>query len=115
LPLYEYECTKCRHHFDKIENVASSVTKKCPKCGAKSERVITAPAIQFKGTGWYVTDYAGKNSDGSSKEPGDGAQNKSEKADKPDKADKSDKSEKLAAKSTESKSSSDKETSKKKK
>ncbi|HKQ87108.1 MAG TPA: zinc ribbon domain-containing protein [Candidatus Acidoferrales bacterium] len=61
MPLYEYKCRKCGHRFEKIESVNSSTTKKCPKCGATSERLLAAPAIQFKGTGWYVTDYAGKS------------------------------------------------------
>jgi putative FmdB family regulatory protein len=68
VPLYEYKCVKCGHRFEKIESLSASETKKCPKCGAKAERVLNAPAIQFKGTGWYVTDYAGKNSDSLSKE-----------------------------------------------
>lgn len=68
MPLYEYKCVKCGHRFEKIESVSASERKKCPKCGAKAERVLNAPAIQFKGTGWYVTDYAGKNSDSLSKE-----------------------------------------------
>lgn len=68
VPLYEYKCVKCGHRFEKIESVSASENKKCPKCGAKAERMLNAPAIQFKGTGWYVTDYAGKNSDSSSKE-----------------------------------------------
>jgi putative FmdB family regulatory protein len=62
LPLYEYKCVKCGHRFEKIEGLGASETKKCPKCGARAERMASAPAIQFKGSGWYVTDYAGKNS-----------------------------------------------------
>jgi len=70
LPLYEYKCVKCGHRFEKIENHSASETKKCPKCGAKAGRQLSAPAIQFKGSGWYVTDYAGKNSAASSSESG---------------------------------------------
>jgi putative FmdB family regulatory protein len=78
LPLYEYKCVKCGHRFEKIENVSASVTKKCPKCGARAERMFAAPAIQFKGSGWYVTDYAGKGSgSASSDSSGDGASAKS--------------------------------------
>ena len=62
MPLYEYKCVKCGHRFEKIESISASETKKCPVCGAKAERQIAAPAIQFKGSGWYVTDYAGKGS-----------------------------------------------------
>lgn len=60
MPLYEYECTKCHKRTEKIESVAGPHLKKCPHCGGKVERMQSAPAIQFKGSGWYVTDYAGK-------------------------------------------------------
>src|SRR5271167_2823583 len=68
LPLYEYKCVKCGHLFEKIESFSASPKKKCPKCGAKAERQMGHPAIQFKGSGWYVTDYGGKkpSGDGSS-------------------------------------------------
>ena len=68
MPLYEYKCVKCGHRFEKIESVSASAKKKCPECGGRADRMLAAPAIQFKGSGWYVTDYAGKNSDGSSKD-----------------------------------------------
>jgi putative FmdB family regulatory protein len=60
LPLYEYKCVKCGHQFEKIESLSAPVTKKCPTCGHRAERMASAPAIQFKGSGWYVTDYGGK-------------------------------------------------------
>ncbi len=68
MPLYEYKCLKCGRHTEKIEPVAGPHLKKCPHCGGKVESVVTAPAIKFKGSGWYVTDYAGKSPDGGSKE-----------------------------------------------
>jgi len=74
VPLYEYKCLKCARHTEKIENVNGPHLKKCPHCGGKVESVITAPSIQFKGAGWYVTDYGGKKPGASS---GDG-----DKADK---------------------------------
>jgi putative FmdB family regulatory protein len=58
VPLYEYQCKKCRHIFEKIQQFSDSPVKKCPKCGGPVERLISAPAVQFKGSGWYVTDYA---------------------------------------------------------
>jgi putative FmdB family regulatory protein len=67
LPLYEYKCLKCDRHTDKIEPVAGPHLKKCPHCGGKVESVITAPAIKFKGSGWYVNDYAAKTPSGESK------------------------------------------------
>lgn len=57
MPLYEYECSKCHHRFEKIEKVTASEVRKCPKCGSPSPRQISRSAIQFKGSGWYVTDY----------------------------------------------------------
>jgi putative FmdB family regulatory protein len=62
LPLYEYECTQCGKHIEKIQKFSDSPLTKCEKCGGKLERLISSPAIQFKGTGWYVTDYARKSS-----------------------------------------------------
>ena len=61
MPLYEYQCAKCGRKTEKIENVSGPHLKKCPHCGGKVERLLTAPAIQFKGSGWYVTDYAGRS------------------------------------------------------
>jgi putative FmdB family regulatory protein len=76
VPLYEYKCLKCGRHTDKIEKVGGPHLKKCPHCSGKVESVITAPAIQFKGSGWYVTDYAGKSTDGGSKESKPAAEGK---------------------------------------
>ena len=69
MPLYEYECTKCHKRTEKIERVSGPHLKKCPHCGGKVEAVLSAPAIQFKGAGWYVTDYAGKKSTESESKP----------------------------------------------
>ncbi len=60
LPLYEYECEKCGEHLEKIQKFSDAPLTTCPKCGGHLERLISSPAIQFKGTGWYVTDYARK-------------------------------------------------------
>jgi putative FmdB family regulatory protein len=72
MPLYEYQCEKCGHRFEKIQKFSDKMVKKCPKCGGRVEQMISAPAVQFKGSGWYVTDYAKKStapaSDGSGKE-----------------------------------------------
>ena len=62
MPLYEYECKKCHHRFERIQKFSDPHVKKCPKCGGPIEQVISAPAVQFKGSGWYVTDYAKKSS-----------------------------------------------------
>jgi putative FmdB family regulatory protein len=71
MPLYEYQCKKCGHRFEKIQKFSDKPIKKCPKCGGAVEQTISAPAVQFKGSGWYVTDYARKShtaSDSGSKE-----------------------------------------------
>mgnify|MGYP001796285461 CR=1 FL=1 len=65
MPLYEYECKKCHHRFERIQKFSDPHVKKCPKCRGPIEQVISAPAVQFKGSGWYVTDYAKKSSTGS--------------------------------------------------
>lgn len=73
MPLYEYQCLKCGRRTEKIESVSGPHLKKCPHCGGKVEPMISAPAIQFKGSGWYVTDYAGKSPAGSDSGSGDKA------------------------------------------
>jgi putative FmdB family regulatory protein len=60
LPLYEYECVKCGTRTEKIEKFSGPNLKKCPKCGGKVRQLASAPAVQFKGSGWYVTDYGRK-------------------------------------------------------
>ena len=60
MPLYEYRCKKCGHQFEKIQSFTAPDEKECPVCKGEVERLISAPAIQFKGSGWYVNDYAGK-------------------------------------------------------
>ena len=67
MPIYEYECKKCGHRFERIQRFSDPLVKKCLECGGKVEQVISAPAVQFKGSGWYVTDYAKKRAGGSAK------------------------------------------------
>ena len=69
MPLYEYECPK-HGTFEQIQKFSDPPLTKCPKCGGPVERLLSAPAIQFKGTGWYVTDYAKKGEAGSGKKGG---------------------------------------------
>src|ERR1700756_4212448 len=105
MPLYEYECEKCGHRFEKIQKFSDKMVKKCPECGGRVEQMISAPAVQFKGSGWYVTDYAKKSHAPSS----DGG--KDSKESKKDEKVKSDASSKDAsAKDTSSTESSSKES-----
>jgi putative FmdB family regulatory protein len=66
MPLYEYECKKCHHRFERIQKFSDPYVKKCPDCGGPVDLVVSAPAVQFKGSGWYVNDYAKKSSASSS-------------------------------------------------
>ncbi|HYK37158.1 zinc ribbon domain-containing protein [Alloacidobacterium sp.] len=61
MPLYEYRCKACGHQFEKIQSFSAPEEKICPVCGGEVERLLSAPAVQFKGSGWYVTDYAAKS------------------------------------------------------
>jgi putative FmdB family regulatory protein len=116
MPLYEYHCDDCGREFELIRKFSDPPLEACPHCGGAVRKLFSSPAIQFKGSGFYITDYAKKDSGpaGSSSEPkSDSASNekdarekrgdktekgdkaeKSEKAGKTDKADKSDKTEK---------------------
>ena len=69
MPIYEYVCKKCHHRFEKIQKFSDPKIKKCPECGGPVEQAIHAPAFQFKGTGWYVTDYAKKGGESKDSTP----------------------------------------------
>ncbi len=62
MPLYEYECKKCGSVFEVLQRLSDAPLEVHEKCGGKLEKLISPPVFQFKGSGWYVTDYAGKNS-----------------------------------------------------
>jgi len=108
MPIYEYECRKCKAHVEAFQKVNDKPLTKCRKCGGKLERQISAPAIQFKGTGWYVTDYAGKTTKSEKSESESVSESVSES-----KPDKSDKSEKKSKDSSPAKKTSDKPSSSK--
>jgi putative FmdB family regulatory protein len=61
MPLYEYQCAKCRARVEVVQKSTDARLKKCEKCGGLLKKLVSAPAIQFKGNGWYVTDYAKKS------------------------------------------------------
>ena len=78
MPLYEYQCRKCGERIEKIQKFSAPVLTKCAKCGGEMARMLSAPAIRFKGAGWYVTDYA-KKSPGGANSTSEGSPAKSEK------------------------------------
>jgi putative FmdB family regulatory protein len=60
MPLYEYQCDACEHRFELIQKFSDPPVEKCPVCGGSVRKLLSSPAIQFKGSGWYITDYARK-------------------------------------------------------
>ncbi|MEQ1726852.1 MAG: FmdB family zinc ribbon protein [Vicinamibacterales bacterium] len=67
MPLYEYECDSCGHRFEVIQKFSDALVDTCPKCAKTVHKLISSPAIQFKGSGWYITDYAKKDSTSATK------------------------------------------------
>jgi putative FmdB family regulatory protein len=67
VPLYEYRCKQCGHKFEKIQSFSAADEKECPVCKGELERLISVSAIQFKGSGWYASDYASKASKAAAK------------------------------------------------
>ncbi len=77
MPLYEYRCKACGHRFEKIQTFSAPDWKECPVCKGEVERLISAPSIQFKGSGFYSTDYPSRASksaaaEGKAEATGDG-------------------------------------------
>lgn len=106
MPLYEYECLKCGHRFERIQKFSDKPVSACPQCKkGKVKQLLSASSFHLKGSGWYATDYAGKGKDKSEATPEQAeapAAKDSDKADK-DKKDKKDKGEKKDSKTTEKK------------
>ena len=99
MPLYEYKCDACGHRFEVIQKRSDQTVETCPSCGGAVHKLQSAPAFHFKGTGWYVTDYAKKDQPGTGASPeSKDASKDTEKKDteKKEKGEKSDKSEKTA-------------------
>jgi putative FmdB family regulatory protein len=61
MPLYEYQCDECGHRFERIQKFSDPPASECPRCGGRVQKQVSSPAFQFKGSGWYVTDYARKS------------------------------------------------------
>jgi putative FmdB family regulatory protein len=85
MPIYEYECQKCNARQEVYQKVDDKPPKKCSKCGGRLERMISAPAIQFKGSGWYVTDYAGGSRKAAEKAESEATVTADQKSDKSEK------------------------------
>jgi putative FmdB family regulatory protein len=73
VPIYEYECESCQERFELMQKFSDKALKKCAKCGGPVHKVLSAPALLFKGTGWYVTDYASPERKKAQKADGDGS------------------------------------------
>src|SRR5262245_64019161 len=62
MPLYEYECESCARRFERIQKFSDPPVEECPTCGQRVRRLVSSPAVHFKGSGWYITDYGKKDS-----------------------------------------------------
>ena len=80
MPIYEYECKDCGAISEVMQKFSDKPIKKCPSCGGRVNKIMSMNAFHLKGSGWYVTDYKGKNSSTSAKSEDGGA--KAEKSDK---------------------------------
>ncbi|HKP47092.1 MAG TPA: FmdB family zinc ribbon protein [Pyrinomonadaceae bacterium] len=85
MPIYEFECKKCKAHSEVFQKMNDKPPTRCSKCGGRLERVVSAPAIQFKGSGWYVTDYARSDKKGQEKSEREATASDDKKSDKPEK------------------------------
>lgn len=65
MPIYEYQCTSCAHRFEVKQSIKDEPIKECARCGKEVTKLISSPAIMFKGSGWYITDYSDKMKPGS--------------------------------------------------
>ncbi len=68
MPIYEYQCSSCTHRFELKQSIKDDPIKECPRCGKDVTKLISSPAIMFKGSGWYITDYSDKMKPGSGSE-----------------------------------------------
>ena len=78
MPLYEYQCDSCGNRFERIQKFSDPPVDKCPTCGGVVRKLISSPAIQFKGSGWYITDYARKSEKPDAAGSADGSKSGSE-------------------------------------
>jgi putative FmdB family regulatory protein len=81
MPLYEYQCEACSHRFEVIQKYSDAPVDACPRCAGAVRKLLSSPAIQFKGSGWYITDYARAGKSDSS-DTGSTSGSKSEKSEK---------------------------------
>lgn len=100
MPIYEYECLQCGKRTELLQRMDEAPMAACPACGGKVRKLVSAPAVQFKGSGWYVTDYAGKKGGGSSSKSESKSEGKSESKSE-SKAESSSESKSTAAKPSE--------------
>jgi len=82
MPIYEYKCVDCGTHVEKMQKISDAPLTVCENCGGKMEKQVSRTGFQFKGEGWYVTDYAGKKSESTEKSSGSESTAKSESASK---------------------------------
>ena len=112
MPLYEYQCDQCGHRFERIQKFSDPLVSECPKCGGAVQKLVSSPAFQFKGSGWYATDYAKKSDAPKSDAGSDGKPSESKDAkESKDSGSKDSSSKESSSKDSSSKDSSSKNSS----
>lgn len=106
MPIYEYECRKCKAHTEVMQKITDKPLTKCRKCGGRLEKQWSSTSFQLKGSGWYVTDYAGKKSEAKEETKSEASETKAET--KPAEKSKATETPAAATKSPKTKSSSSK-------
>lgn len=101
MPIYEFECKKCKAHIEVFQKMNDKPPVKCRKCGGRLEKLTSASAIQFKGSGWYVTDYAGSKKKAAEKAESEATVKTDEKSEKSEKTEKKSKESSPASKTSE--------------
>ncbi len=85
MPIYEYKCLSCGKQFEQLRSISDDSPLTCPDCGGKTKKLVTSAGLLFKGSGFYITDYASKNGSGSAASPKPSASSSEPKTPAPEK------------------------------
>ena len=91
MPLYEYKCEACAHRFERIQKFSDPPVETCPQCGGQVRKLLSSPAIQFKGSGFYITDYGSKSEKSKGSEGSEASKEGKESKESKEKSEKSEK------------------------
>ena len=89
MPIYEYQCNRCRQITEALQKFSDPALTECPHCSGRLKKLMSLNSFHLKGSGWYVTDYAGKKSDGHQSQSSSEGTSKEKKTEKPTKTESS--------------------------